>query len=58
MQRFVETIHLYKTKPDIVVPLLKRYPEELHAFHVPVFQKVPRPYLPGHADLPRDVIFI
>jgi ABC-type nitrate/sulfonate/bicarbonate transport system substrate-binding protein len=55
MQGFVETIHLFKTRPDIVVPLLQRYlriedrkaAEELHAFHVAVFQKVPRPSFPG-----------
>jgi len=55
MQGFVETIHLFKTRPDIVVPLLQSYlkiedrkaVEELHAFHVPLFQKVPRPSFPG-----------
>src|SRR4030095_6107859 len=55
MQGFVETIHLFKTRPDIVVPLLPRYvkiedrkvAEDLSAFHVPVFQKVPRPSFPG-----------
>src|SRR6478672_2129315 len=55
MQGFAETIHLFETRPDIVVPLLQRYlniedrkaVEELHAFHVPVFQKVPRPSFPG-----------
>jgi ABC-type nitrate/sulfonate/bicarbonate transport system substrate-binding protein len=55
MQGFVETIHLFKTRPDIVVPLLQRYlkiedrkaVEDLHAFHVPLFQKVPRPSFPG-----------
>jgi len=55
MKGFVETIHLFKTRPDIVVPLLQRYlniddrktAEELYAFHVPVFQKVPRPSFPG-----------
>jgi ABC-type nitrate/sulfonate/bicarbonate transport system substrate-binding protein len=55
MQGFVETIHLFKTRPDIVVPLLQRYvkiedrqaAEALYAFHVPVFQKVPRPSFPG-----------
>jgi hypothetical protein len=55
MQGFVETIHLFKTRPDIVAPLLQRYlkiddrkaVEELHAFHVPLFQKVPRPSFPG-----------
>jgi hypothetical protein len=55
MQGFVETIHLFKTRPDVVVPLLQRYlkiddrkaVEALHAFHVPLFQKVPRPSFPG-----------
>jgi len=55
MRGFVETIHLFKTRPDIVVPLLQRYlniedrkaAEELHAFHVPVFRKVPSPFFPG-----------
>src|ERR1700686_3945009 len=55
MQGFVETIHLFKTRPDIIVPLLQRYvkiedrkgAEEWHAYHVPVFQKVPRPSFPG-----------
>jgi len=59
MQGFVETIHLFKTRPDIVVPLLQQYlhiddrkaAEELYAFHVPVFQKVPRPSFPGMQTL-------
>ena len=59
MQGFVETIHLFKTRPDVVVPLLQRYlniddrkaVEELYAFHVPVFQKVPRPSFPGMQTL-------
>ena len=59
MQGFVETIHLFKTRPDIVVPLLQRHlniedrkaVEELHAFHVPVFQRVPRPSFPGMETL-------
>jgi hypothetical protein len=55
MQGFVETIHLFETQPDIVVPLLQRYvkiddrkiAEDLYAYHVPVFQKVPRPSFAG-----------
>lgn len=51
MQGFVETIQIFKTRPDIIVPLLQRYleiedreiVEQLHAFHVPLFQDVPRP---------------
>jgi hypothetical protein len=59
MQGFVETIHLFKTRPDIVVPLLQRYgkiedrkvAEDLYAFHVPVFLKVPRPSFPAMQPL-------
>ncbi|MGB8749543.1 MAG: hypothetical protein WCD54_26795 [Pseudolabrys sp.] len=56
VQGLVETIHLFiKSRPDIVVPLLQRYvkiedrkvAEDLYAYHVPVFQKVPRPSFPG-----------
>jgi NMT1/THI5 like len=63
MRGFVETIHLFKTRPDIVVPLLQRYLNiedrtaavELYEFHVPVFQKVPRPSLGGLQNV-RDVL--
>ena len=63
MQGFVETIHLFKTRADVVVPLLQRYlkiedrraVEELHAFHVREFQKVPRPSFPGMQAL-RDFL--
>jgi ABC-type nitrate/sulfonate/bicarbonate transport system substrate-binding protein len=59
MRGFVETIHLFKTRPDIVVPLLQRYlniddpkaAKDLYAFHVPVFRKVPGPLLPGMSKL-------
>jgi hypothetical protein len=59
MKGFVETIHMYKTRPDIVVPLLQRYlniedrkaAEELYEFHVPLFQKAPRPSFPGMQTL-------
>ena len=47
----VDSIHLFKTRPDIVVPLLQRFLqfsdreglEQLHAFYVPLFRAVPRP---------------
>ena len=63
MQGFVETIHLFKTQPDVVVPALQRYlniddrkaAEDLHAFHVPLFQMVPRPSFPGMQTL-RDLL--
>jgi hypothetical protein len=55
LQGFIETIHLFKTRPDVIVPLLRRYVKiddevarALQAYHAPVFQKVPRPSLPGN----------
>jgi len=50
---FVESIHLFKTEPDVVVPLLQRFLSfddrkavaDLHAYYVPLFPKVPRPDL-------------
>ncbi len=50
---FVETIHLFKTSPAIVVPLLQRFleiddraaAEQLQAFYAPLFPKIPRPEL-------------
>jgi hypothetical protein len=64
MQGFVETIHLFKTRPDIVVPLLQRYlniddrksAEALYAFHVPVFRKSPRPSFPGMQTLRKFLV--
>jgi ABC-type nitrate/sulfonate/bicarbonate transport system substrate-binding protein len=63
MRGFVETIHLFKTRPDIVVPLLQRYlniedrktADALYDYHLPVFQQVPRPALGGLQNV-RDVL--
>ncbi len=63
MKGFVETIHLFKTRPNVVIPLLQRYlkiedrkaAEDLYAFHVPVFQRAPRPSFPGMQTL-RDLL--
>jgi ABC-type nitrate/sulfonate/bicarbonate transport system substrate-binding protein len=49
----VEAIHLFKTRPDTVVPLLQRFmnfkdgrtAEALHAFYAPLFPANPRPDL-------------
>jgi hypothetical protein len=59
MRGFTDTINLFKTRPDVVVPLLQRYlyiedlkaAQDLHAFHVPVFRKVPSPLLSGMPQL-------
>jgi len=50
VRAFVEAIHLFKTRPDVVVPLLQKLlefddrgaVEKLHAFYVPLFLPVPR----------------
>ena len=50
VQGMVETIHLFKTQPDIAIPLLQRFlqmddrktVEELHAYYVPLFPTVPK----------------
>jgi ABC-type nitrate/sulfonate/bicarbonate transport system substrate-binding protein len=63
MRGFVEAIHTFKTQPDLVVPLLQRYldiadrsaAEDLYKFHVPVFQKVPKPLL-GNLKNVQDVL--
>ena len=56
MQGFVETIHLFKTRPDIAVPLLQRYlniddrkaAEALYdVSRLGCVQKAPRPSFPG-----------
>jgi ABC-type nitrate/sulfonate/bicarbonate transport system substrate-binding protein len=47
---YVETIHAFKTQPDVVVPLLQRFlnisdrkaAEDLHKFYVPLFPQAPR----------------
>ena len=54
----VETIALFKTRPDVAVPLLQRFlqiddrkaVESLHAYYVPLFRSIPRPTF--EADLP------
>jgi ABC-type nitrate/sulfonate/bicarbonate transport system substrate-binding protein len=59
MEGFVETIHAFKTRPDLVVPMLQRYvkiddrkaAEDLHAFYVPLFRKVPTPSFPSMSSL-------
>jgi ABC-type nitrate/sulfonate/bicarbonate transport system substrate-binding protein len=52
---YVETIHAFKTQPDVYVPLLQRFlnindrkvVEELYKFYVPLFPQAPRLSLSG-----------
>jgi ABC-type nitrate/sulfonate/bicarbonate transport system substrate-binding protein len=65
MRGFVETIYLFKTQPDVALPLLQRYlnidnrsaAEDLYRFHVPVFQETPKPLL-GNLQNLRDVLVV
>ena len=49
----VETIHVFKTRPDVAVPLLQRFlkisdrkaAEDLHKFYIPLFPPAPWPSL-------------
>ena len=51
VEALVDTIALFKTQPDIAVPLLQRYlqiddrkaVEQVHAYYVPLFRATPRP---------------
>ena len=55
----VETIAMFKTKPELAVPLLQSYLqmsdrkaiEALHAYYLPLFRAIPRPTF--DSDLPR-----
>src|SRR5258706_10103407 len=47
---YVETIHAFKTQPDVYIPVLQRFlhisdpkvVEDLHKFYVPLFPQAPR----------------
>ena len=47
----VDAIHLFKTRPDVVIPLLQQFlqcpdrapMQQLHAFYAPLFRAVPTP---------------
>jgi hypothetical protein len=55
VRAFVETIFVFKTQPEVVVPLLQRFlnftdrqaVEDLRASYAPLFPMVPRPDLAG-----------
>ena len=58
-QGFIETTHLFKRRPDVVVPLLQKFlgfndakaTEELYRFYQPLFVTVPRPLFPEMEEL-------
>lgn len=59
----IEAIHLFKTRPDVAVPLLQRFLqlddrgtiEQLYAFYVPLFRANPRPIISSEMKLFRDI---
>jgi len=60
---YVETIHAFKTQPDVFVPLLQRFlnisdrkvAEDLHTFYVPLFPQAPRLSMSEGMQAVRDV---
>ena len=57
---FIETVHLFKTQPDVVVPLLQNFlhfsdrkaVEDLRSYFAPLLPEVPRPnFGEGMADI-------
>ena len=62
VRAFVETIHLFRTQPDVVVPLLQDFlrlsdwkaANDLSEFYAPLFPAVPRPALLRMQDI-RDL---
>ena len=59
----VETIHLFKTRPDIIIPLLQRFmsfkdrrtAEAVHTFYVPLLPAAPRPDLSSGIPMLRKI---
>jgi hypothetical protein len=64
VQTCVDTIALFKTRPDIVIPLLQRFlqiddrssVEQLHAYYAPLFQATPRPTFASEIQQLRDIV--
>jgi len=60
----VDTIALFKTEPDVVVPLLQRYlqiddrksVEQVLAYYTPLFQSTPRPTFASEIQPLRDIV--
>ena len=59
----IDAIHLFKTRPDVVVPLLQRFlqfddrrtVERLYTFYAPLFRAVPRPVIFSEMRMFRDI---
>ena len=64
VQASVDTIALFKTQPDIVVPLLQRFlqiedrksVEQVLAYYAPLFQANPRPTFVSEIQQLRDIV--
>jgi len=60
----VDTIALFKTEPDVVVPLLQRYlqiddrksVEQVLAYYAPLFQSTPRPTFVSEIQRLRGIV--
>ena len=64
VQASVDTIALFKTRPDVVVPLLQRYlqiddrksVEQVLAYYTPLFQSTPRPTFVSEIEPLRAIV--
>jgi ABC-type nitrate/sulfonate/bicarbonate transport system substrate-binding protein len=64
VQASVDTIALFKTQPDVVVPLLQRYlqiddrksVEQVLAYYTPLFQSTPRPTFVSEIEPLRAIV--
>jgi ABC-type nitrate/sulfonate/bicarbonate transport system substrate-binding protein len=60
----VDTVALFKTKPDVVIPLLQRFlqiedrksVEQLYSYYAPLFQATPRPSFDSEIGELRDIV--
>jgi ABC-type nitrate/sulfonate/bicarbonate transport system substrate-binding protein len=60
----VDAIALFKTQPDVVVPLLQRFlqiddrkfVEQLHTYYAPLFQVTPRPTFVSGIEQLKDIV--
>jgi ABC-type nitrate/sulfonate/bicarbonate transport system substrate-binding protein len=60
----VDTIALFKTEPDVVIPLLQRFLQiedrksirQLYAYYAPLFQATPRPAFDSEIRELRDIV--
>ena len=64
VRAYIETVHGFKTRPDVFVPALQKFlgisddkiAQDLHKFYVPLFPQAPRVALSGGMQAIRDAL--